>query len=111
VEIRYKSNKLEKMLSSAVAIKKNFGTNARRVAQRMEDITSSPNLQVLCTIPQANCHPLGGDRDDQWAVDISANHRLIFKIDQDPIPLKDDGSVNRIEVTEIQIIAAQEDYH
>ena len=99
------------MLSNAVAIKKNFGTNAKRMVQRMEDIASSPNLQILCTIPQANCHPLTGDRNDEWAVDISANHRLIFIIDHDPIPLKEDGSINRIEVTDIEIISAQEDYH
>jgi proteic killer suppression protein len=99
------------MLGTAVAIKKNFGINAKRVAQRMEDITASPNLQVLCSIAPANCHPLSGDRDEQWAVDISANHRLIFVIDQDPIPLTNEGSINRIEVTDIQIISAQEDYH
>lgn len=111
MNIRYKSNKLEKMLNTAVAIKKNFGTNAKRVAQRMDDITSSPNLEVLCSIPQANCHPLTGDRKNEWAVDISANHRLIFVIDHDPIPLTNEGSINRIEVTDVQIISAQEDYH
>lgn len=111
MNVRYKSRKLEKMLSSAVVIKKNFGTNAKRVAQRMEDIASSPNLQVLCSIPQANCHPLQGDRNEQWAVDISANHRLIFKLDHDPIPLTNEGSINRIAITDIEIISAQEDYH
>lgn len=111
MNVRYKSNKLERMLGSAVAIKKNFGTNAKRVAQRMEDITSSPNLQVLGSIPQANCHPLHGDHDGEWAVDISANHRLLFRLDHDPIPQTNEGSINRIAVTDIVVIAAREDYH
>lgn len=111
MNVRYKSKRLKKILSSAAAIKMNFGTNAKRVAQRMDDITSSPNLEVLCSIPSANCHRLTGDRKDEWAVDISANHRLVFKLDHDPIPLKKEGSINRIEVTNILIISAQEDYH
>ncbi|OLY94484.1 type II toxin-antitoxin system RelE/ParE family toxin [Cnuella takakiae] len=111
MNISYKTNKLEKLLDGPVAIKKNFGINAKRVAQRLDDIGSAPNLKVLCSIPQARCHPLSGNRDGKWAVDISANHRLIFIIDHDPIPLNDDGTINRILVTDIQIISAQEDYH
>lgn len=111
MNIDYKTNKLRKQLSNLSEIKKHFGANAKRVNQRMEDITASNNLQVLCSIPQANCHPLTGDRAGEWAVDVSANYRLIFTIDHDPVPVKEDGSVNRIMVTDIQIIAAQEDYH
>lgn len=111
MNIAYKSNKLKKMLDGAVAIKKNFGSNARRVMQRMEDLESANNLQELCSIPQANCHPLSGNREGEWAVDISANHRLVFIIDHDPIPVTNDGSIDRIQVTDIEIIAAQQDYH
>jgi plasmid maintenance system killer protein len=111
VNIQYKGSKLKKMLETPVAIKKNFGNNAKRVTQRMDDIISSNNLFELCSIPAANCHPLSGDRNGEWAVDISANNRLIFVIDQDPIPIKDDGSIDRIKVTDIKIITGQEDYH
>lgn len=110
MNIRFKANKLEKQLTDAKEIKKSFGVNAKRVSQRMEDIRAAPNLQSLCNIQQANCHPLTGDRNGQWTVDISANHRLLFEIDQDPIPLKDDGSIDRIMVTDVKIITT-EDYH
>ncbi len=111
MNIRYRNNKLAKKLESAAAIKKNFGANAKRVSQRMEDIEASPNLKILCSIPQANCHPLTNDRQGEWALDISANHRIIFIIDHHPIPMTADGSIERIQVTDIQIITAQEDYH
>jgi proteic killer suppression protein len=109
--VDFKSNKLRKQLTTAAEIKKSFGVNAKRVAQRMDDINASDNLQVLCNIPQANCHPLTGNKDGEWAVDISGNHRIIFIITNDPIPIKEDGGINRILVTDIQIISAQEDYH
>jgi proteic killer suppression protein len=108
--IEFKSNKLEKQLGSATEIKKAFGVNAKRVANRLSDIAAADNLAVLMQIPPANCHALTGDRKGQWAVDISANHRMIFEILNDPIPLKDDNSVNTILVTDIIIIGI-EDYH
>ena len=111
MNIDFKSNKLRKKLTSVVEIKKAFGVNAKRVSQRMEDITAADNLQVLCNIPQANCHSLSGDKDGEWAVDISANHRILFIVTNDPVPINEEGGINRILVTDIQIISAQEDYH
>ena len=110
MEIQYSSNKLKKQLSTASEIKKNFGANAKRVSQRMDEIESSPNLSVLEKIPAANCHKLQGSRKEEWAVDISKNHRLIFEIVNDPIPLIEDGSINKILVTDIKILKT-EDYH
>jgi plasmid maintenance system killer protein len=110
MKIAYKNNKIRKQLSSATEIKKAFGTNAKRVGQRMEEIESSPNLAVLQQIPAANCHPLTGERNGEWAVDISANHRLIFQLDHDPIPENTDGSVNSLIVTDI-IVIGMTDYH
>jgi len=110
MNIDYKNNKLKKQLSDASEIKKAFGVNAKRVSARMEDIRASPNLAVLMQIPAANCHPLTGDRVGEWAVDISANHRLIFVIANDPIPKTEDGGINSIFVTDIRIIETG-DYH
>jgi len=110
MKIYYKTNKLEKQLSNASEIKRAFGVNAKKVSARLDDIQSSPTLSVLMQIPAANCHALSGDREGEWAVNISPNHRLIFSIANDPIPINDDGSVNTILVTEIQILGTT-DYH
>jgi proteic killer suppression protein len=109
--ITFKSNKLQKQLTIAKEIQKAFGVNAKRVAKRMDELQAADNLLILQSIPAANCHPLSGNRNGEWAVDISANHRLIFEIENDPIPVKDDGGINTILVTDIKIIEAQEDYH
>jgi proteic killer suppression protein len=110
MEIEYSSNRLKKQLSCASEIKKAFGVNAKRVSARMADIISSPNLSILMQIPAANCHPLKGNKNGEWALDISGNHRMIFEIANDPVPLKDDRSIDTVKVTEIRIIKTT-DYH
>ena len=77
MEIDFKSNKLRKQLSSASEIKRYFGINAKRIASRLADMEAAENLATLIQIPAANCHSLSGDRKEQWAVNISPNHRLI----------------------------------
>jgi proteic killer suppression protein len=61
-------------------------------------------------LPAVNCHALSGDRKGEWAVTISANHRLIFEIAHEPIPLKGNDSVDAIRVTDIRITGTT-DYH
>lgn len=104
------SNKIKKKLSSPSEIKRAFGTMAKKVQNRLDDISASPNLKVLMQIPSANCHPLSGNKHGEWAVDISANHRMIFEIDHDPVPRKDSGEIETIEVTDVRIIGTT-DYH
>ncbi|PSL25710.1 type II toxin-antitoxin system RelE/ParE family toxin [Dyadobacter jiangsuensis] len=110
MEISYANNKIKKQLSNASEIQKAFGVNAKKVAARLDDILAAPNLAVLITIPAANCHPLKGKRQGEWAVNISPNHRLIFEIGNSPIPKTNDNSVNTILVTEIVIVETV-DYH
>lgn len=110
MEIEYKSNKLEKKCSSATEIKKAFGIMAKRVASRLDDIRASPNLGILIQIPAANCHPLIGDRDGHWALDITGNFRLIFNINNNNIRLNEDGTINTHKITKL-IILEISDYH
>jgi plasmid maintenance system killer protein len=110
MNIDYGNNRLKKQLSNASEIKKAFGEMAKKISQRLNEMAASPNLAVLIQIPAANCHPLTGNRSGEWAVNISGNHRLIFEINHDPLPIKDDGSVNTLLVTDIRLMST-EDYH
>lgn len=104
------SSKIRKKLSSPSEIKKAFGTMAKKVQSRLDEIKASPNLKVLMQIPAANCHALSGGRDGEWALNISTNHRMIFVINHDPIPRSDNGEIATIEVLDIRIIETT-DYH
>jgi proteic killer suppression protein len=89
---------------------KSFGQLARKVNQRIKDLTDADNLAIMRTISAARCHELTGDRKGELAVDVSGNYRLIFEINHEPVPKKDDGGLNWEVVTKIQINEI-EDYH
>jgi proteic killer suppression protein len=110
VKISYQSNRLKKSLTGAVEMQKAFGVMAKKVNQRMKELSASENLEILKTIPAANCHELKGQKKGQFAVDISANYRLIFEPDHAPVPVKDDNSIDCIKITDILVLGT-EDYH
>ena len=110
MEIFYGDNKFRKQLSIATEIKKAFGNNAKTVMLRLAQIKAADTLKVLITLPGAKCHSLTGNMKGEWAVSISVNHRLIFNITHEPVPINDDGSVNTNLVTKITLLRVQ-DYH
>ncbi|MEH2065392.1 MAG: killer suppression protein HigA [Nostoc sp.] len=55
-------------------------------------------------------HPLKGDRAGEFAVDLEGGKRLVFKPDNDPIPLTEDGSIDWSNVTAVCIVFIG-DYH
>jgi plasmid maintenance system killer protein len=110
MKVDFASNKLRKQMDSASEIKRAFGVNAKRLQQRLDEMEASPNLAILQQIPAANCHPLKGDRQGEWAVDVSGNHRIIFEPDHDPVPKKENGEIETKEVTDIKILKTT-DYH
>lgn len=110
MNISYKSNKLEKQLTDPKALVKAYGLRAKKINQRMKELLAANNLEVLRKIPAARCHELTGDRKGNFAVDVSANFRLIFKPIHDPLPQKDDGGLDWIAVTDIQMLEV-DDYH
>lgn len=110
MEISYKTRKLEKQLTEPKEMLKSFGQFARKVNQRLKDLTDAENLAIMRTIPAARCHELTGDRKGELAVDVSGNYRMVFEPLHNPTPKKDDGGLNWEKVTKIQINEI-EDYH
>jgi plasmid maintenance system killer protein len=110
MKISYKSNKLEKNLTSPKMMNKAFGVMAKKVNQRIKDLSGADTLADLRKIPASRCHELTGDKTGLLAVDISGNYRLIFEPDHNPVPKKEDGGLDWQLVTKIKIISV-EDYH
>ncbi|MDP3912314.1 MAG: killer suppression protein HigA [Bacteroidota bacterium] len=109
--ITYKPNKLGKTVANLSAIKKNYGTMAKDVNTRINELTHATSLEDMRFLPQANCHELFQNLEGHLAVDVSVNHRIIFKPANDPIPLKTDGGLDWTKVTEVTIIEIAYDYH
>lgn len=111
MKLVYKNRKLEKSVATLSAIGANYGTRAKLVNQRKNELQAASTLETMRSIPAANCHDLKGNLKGQFAVDISGNHRIIFEPNHDPVPTNDDGSLDWKQVTVILILAIGEDYH
>jgi len=111
MKIDYKSNRLKKTVKDAKAIMKYYGTRAKLVNKRIEELKAAKNLSDIGKMPQANCHELINNKKGELAVDISGNHRIIFIPDHDPPPTKEDGGLDWSQVTQIKILNIGEDYH
>lgn len=111
MKIVFKNNKLKKSVESPRAILKNYGTRAKLVNQRLNELEAAKNLNDFRNIPAANCHELKGQDKGKLAVDISGNFRIIFESNHDSVPEKEDGGLDWSLVSLIKILQIGEDYH
>ena len=109
MNVFYKTSKLRKSMASLSDISANYGTRARLVSQRKNDLEAAPTLETMRTLG-GDCHELTGNLKGKLAIRISGNHRIIFKPANDTTPTKD-GGLDWKQITEITILAIGEDYH
>lgn len=110
--IKYRSNKLKKQAEDLRELAKAFGTCAKGVKTRLEELKAAANLAVIGKIPAAYCHQLTGKNYAGYlSVKVSGNMRLIFEPNHDPPPKKLDGGLDWEQVTEITIEELCFDYH
>lgn len=111
MEISFKTNKLAKHCNSYQNAVKMWGEPmAKKIVQRLNELRAANDLSVISHLPPPRLHELIGKRDDEYAVDLVHPARLIFKVDQSPLPVLADGGVDRSKVTSIMIVEV-EDYH
>ena len=108
--LSFKSRQLEKSLTDEKTMASSYGARAKKINQRIKELKAASSLAVMKTIPAANCHPLIGNRKIQIAVDISANWRIVFEPDHDPVPATSDGGLDWNRITAIRILEVK-DYH
>lgn len=109
MEISFKNNRLEKSFTDDKVLVKTYGTMAKKVKQRYKDLKSADNLFVISQYPAMRLHPYQGN-SGIWSVDIFKNWRILFTINQNPIPTLEDGGVN-LKAIEFIKIESVEDPH
>ena len=86
-------------------MQKHRGKNlARKLKQRLMELTAATTLQDIRRTPPARCHELMGKRKGQLSVDLEHPYRLIFKPDHSPLPRREDGGLDWDRVTEVMVI-------
>lgn len=104
MEISFSDKKLRKQVEDIEELRKKYGdAQAKKIIQRIGELTAAKNLYDIYKLPQARLHKLDHNLSGYFAVDVKQPYRLIIK------PL--DGNVDEQQsITKISIIKI-EDYH
>jgi len=73
---------------------------------RLDDLLSVQNLSEVSRFPPARLHQLSGDKRGLFAVDISANYRLIFA----GFDVDHNQSTNAFSVVSVMILEIEDSH-
>ena len=108
MEITFGDSKLQKLCEQQLIAQKKLGqVCARKLRSRLADLEAAGSVRELVS---GRPHPLKEDRAGEFAVDLEGGKRLVFKPANDPIPYKEDGSIDWSKVTRVCIVFIG-DYH
>lgn len=109
MKILFSSMGLRKRCTIDREAAKTWGTRAKIIRRRLDDLRAAETLEVMRNLP-GKCHELSEDRKGQLSVHLDKNYRLIFEPADNPLPIKPDGGLDWSQVREIRVIEV-EDYH
>lgn len=79
MEITYKNKKIEKECTNYSLAERNYGKDiAQKLQQRLNEISAAPDVDFLIQWHIGRCHRLSGNRNGQYAMDLTQPYRLIF---------------------------------
>ena len=84
MEVRFKTNKLQKQYENSKDAIKAYGLDvAKKYINRVNLLKSAKSFEDLSKIPQLKFHPLTGDRKGEFAISLTGFYRLIITNDGD----------------------------
>lgn len=111
MDITFKKKKLEKIFGSEEELRRRYGKiNGRLIARRMMVLLHAPTLAHVPVEKPVRRHELKGSRKGEFAVDVEQPRRIVFTVNHNPMPIKEDGSIDLEHVRAITVIGV-EDYH
>ena len=111
MDVAFRTRKLERTFNSAAALQKAYGARmAKVIMTRLAVLRAAPNLAAVPTTRPDRAHPLKGDREGQFAVDLVHPQRLVFEPNHEPTPRSEDEGIDVEQVTAIMIVEVT-DYH
>lgn len=104
MEIKYATNKLEKILTDPRLVKKYYGKDATRLLIRLSELSVADSLLEIPDVPPPRRHKLSGEWENCWGIDYSKNYRIIIQPIGD-YEIQDLSSIKGIEIVDLV------DYH
>ncbi|HRX01465.1 MAG TPA: hypothetical protein P5280_18375 [Cyclobacteriaceae bacterium] len=112
MNIIFDSSRLERVCNSGAALNRKYGQRkAKKIQQRLFELQAADSLSDISHLPPPRCHALIGNRQGQFSVDTVHPYRIIFEPANDPVPLQEDGSLDKSQVTAVRILDVNVDTH
>lgn len=68
------------MCTSAYEAEKQYGREmAQKIQMRLDQISAADSVEMMIQFKIGRCHPLTGNRKNQYAVDLVHPFRLVFE--------------------------------
>jgi toxin HigB-1 len=108
MKIAFASTEIELLCKQAKLATKQLGAvSAKKLQLRLTELFNAEHVDELVA---GRPHPLQGNRQGCFAVDLYGGDRLVFKSTLEPPPAKPDGGIDWHKVTAITIVELG-DYH
>jgi len=102
MEITFADSKLQKQCLEEKEAQRQHGAKcAKKLKTRLADLYGVSSVTELVA---GRPHRLKRDWSGQFALDLEGAKRLVFKPDNDPVPLSEDGSIDWSKVTAVCIV-------
>ena len=80
MQIKYKNRRIEKVCTNAYEAEKKHGKEmAEKIQMRIDQISAALSVEMMLQFKIGRCHPLLGNRKNQYAVDLVHLYRLVFE--------------------------------
>ncbi|QOY55323.1 killer suppression protein [Candidatus Sulfurimonas marisnigri] len=111
--IEFSSTKLQKIFEDERKLLKEMGKKrAKKIKIRMTEFRAADSLHDFWPPKSgpSRCHELteGEETGKKLSVDLDHPYRLIFEVDQEPIPIREEGGLDWKVVKQIKIIGIED---
>lgn len=80
MKIEYKNSKIERVCTNAYDAERKYGKEmAEKIWLRIDQIKAALSVEMMIQFKLGRCHPLKGNRKNQYAVDLVHPYRLVFE--------------------------------
>ena len=109
MEISFKTTRLRKQFLAGKELQRVYGKAvAARITIRMAVLKNAPTLGDVPTVPPERCHQLRNNRSGEFTVDVGNKQRLVFAPNHNPMPVRQDGSIDPTQVRSITILGIED---
>jgi proteic killer suppression protein len=109
LDIVFRRKKLQKECNDYHLLQKTHGERrAQLIRRRLDELRAASSLVEISLLPGPRMHQLKGDRQGQISLDLDHPYRLLLTVANDPVPQRENGSINLAKVTAVMIFSIED---